>query len=159
MKSIQTLIMAAGLVCAFAVNASAQMAVKEVEKEARLAVNGYCKLFTNTPGCTLMTVPAGKILAVRQFSASCVSNPNTALLQVSLYESGTNWQHAVAMPLTLTGLSPNPVNWPFRVGTASVFFHVPENKQLLGYMTNKLGMADGPADCSIYFDGFLMDKE
>lgn len=163
MRTIQKLMISAALASAFAVAGPADYSqpVKEVEKEARLAVRGTCYLNWNgteegSRDCLIAEVPAGKVLAIRSFSVSCesYSSGNEGFTKSALVS--TDGVHISWLPLTNANAEANRI---IRIGNALLFHHVPGGQRTFFRTMFFRGPNAGVtgATCNGQYEGFLMD--
>lgn len=130
--------------------------VRDVENEARNAVEASCSLqWTSASGegfCDLMTVPAGKRLAIRHVAVSCFVGPNNRVTSAHL--TANLGQGNFFRPLPLSTYS--APNTRYHEASLSVFYHADPGKQLrfTGYQS---GPDSTPGNCQVSISGFLVN--
>lgn len=149
------------LICGavLALSSSAQtysQPVRDVNAETRQPVSGYCVIewfnIIGISSCSLYTVPAGKLLAVRDVSFRCNAS-NTASIAAGKL-SGTGAEQALVM---LQQIPDNSTTERSFAGARPVFLHVNSGNLLAtAWLTNNALETPG---CEVSFQGFLVDVQ
>jgi hypothetical protein len=130
--------------------------VRDVENEARNAVEAACSLqWTSAAGmgsCDLMTVPAGKRLAVRHVAVHCFVGPNNRV--TSAFLSANLGAGSFPRPLPLSLFS--APNTRYQEASLSVFYHADPGKQVQ-FTAYQTGPDSTPGNCQVSLGGFLVN--
>ncbi len=137
--------------------------VREVDKEAYSPVHGNCPLFWGsteeaTRICTIYTVPADKILAVRQVSVYCSGRSGDNFSVNFQTQSRPGGVYGLSyVPLTASA-SFNPARHPIaRASTIPVYHHAAPGS-VVRFAVNFDGeqVNAWPAGCQLNFQGYLL---
>ena len=99
--TITKLILASALTVVAALAQTWSQPVREVQKEAYSSMGAYCQIVwgpyaPSAQQCTLLTVPAAKILAIRQVSVFCTGRTGDVYAKPTLASqpNPTSWTHS-----------------------------------------------------------------
>jgi hypothetical protein len=141
--------------------------VREVEKEARLSVSGYCSVGwplgqgDSAKSCVVYSVPAGKRLAIRYASVHCSGHTGNNFTTATLNSRVNNGQGEI-WEYTNLGFSDDPGYEQYEVFrwiSQPIFHHASAGKEVT-FSVRMTGASDQPSQplCTARIQGFLLSE-